>query len=136
MYNYHSTCSTLLAFLHINVTIRHQIAGVKQAANHLLWFVWLKATACYCVHSSLHCYTTTPPLIGFSPVLVRSICRIAVKGSCTLSLLGITLVSCRACSGASLSSGAMSSSRIMSADETIYQTYGSMQTVACDAVLS
>ena len=37
VYNYHS--STLLAFLHIDVTIRHQIAGVKQgvkqAVNHL-----------------------------------------------------------------------------------------------------
>ena len=33
VYNYHS--STLLAFLHIDVTIRHQIADVKQAANHL-----------------------------------------------------------------------------------------------------
>ena len=40
--NCHS--STLLGFLHIDITIRHQIAGVKQAANHLyrsllqLWF--------------------------------------------------------------------------------------------------
>ena len=33
VYNYHS--STLLAFLHIDVTIRHQITGVEQAANHL-----------------------------------------------------------------------------------------------------
>ena len=32
VYNYHS--STLLVFLHIDVTIRHQIAGVDQAANH------------------------------------------------------------------------------------------------------
>ena len=31
--NYHS--STLLAFMHIDVTITHQIAGVEQAANHL-----------------------------------------------------------------------------------------------------
>ena len=30
--NWH--CSPLLAFWHIDVTMRHQIAGVKQAANH------------------------------------------------------------------------------------------------------
>ena len=33
--NSHS--SPVLAFLHIDVTIRHQIAGVKQAANHFDW---------------------------------------------------------------------------------------------------
>ena len=52
----------------------------------------------------------------------------------------LPIVSCRACSGASLSSGAMSRSRFMSADETnkhTDQAAATWQTVAYgDAVLS
>ena len=65
VYNYHS--STLLAFLHIDVIIRHQIAGVKGAISRkrqvfekiaqksILTFHWLKIrhwnAVCACAFS-------------------------------------------------------------------------------------